>query len=688
MKKLIVAALLALSGAVQAQNHWCATDQHNQRLLEENPSAINALNTLNQFQENANRGLTNELRGGGPRIIPTVFHVIHMGGIENISRAQILNQIETLNLDYTRTNLDTSNTREIFKPVAGSPNVEFRLATLDPDGNCTDGVVRVMSPLTDNADDAVKELSYWPSNRYFNVWIVRSIASDGAGTTLGYAQFPGFGSPTTDGVVMRHDYTGSIGTAAQFGGAGRTLTHEVGHWLGLFHTFQGGCSGGFFGENIDDTPPVAEANFNCNFNLNSCSNDNPNLPDQIENYMDYTGGTCQNMFTNGQIAMMNQVLSGSRANIVSAGNLALTGTTDVIEPQCAPIAALTVNRFFTCAGSAVTFSDASFNGTVTQWAWQFPGGTPGTSTAQNPSVTYAQPGVYSATLTASNDNGGSSYTENVAVTVVGSTPEQSSFVYQEGFEDAQPNLNVFNIANMGTTWERVGTAFTGTSGYKINIRQNVAGAVDEFILPSLSLSQMNSPSLTFRVAHRQRNDNNTISQERLRVFVSTNCGETWAVRYNKAGSSLATVSGAVSQDWAPTSATDWRLETVSLSNFANAAQVFIKFQSTSDAGNSIYVDDINISGPAGISNESFGHHLSLYPSPANESTVLEVEVVKPETVTISITDAIGRTLSTRNVRLNVGLNTIALNELGILAPGHYVMQLLGSQGRASVPFVR
>lgn len=68
--------------------------------------------------------------------------------------------------------------------------------------------------------------------------------------------------------------------------------------------------------------------------------------------------------------------------------------------------------------------------------------------------------------------------------------------------------------------------------------------------------------------------------------------------------------------------------------------------------------------------------------------MLQVEVQKPEIATLRVTDVIGRTISTRDVRLEMGLNTIALNELGILAPGHYVLQLIGSQGRASVPFVR
>jgi hypothetical protein len=82
-------------------------------------------------------------RGGGPRIIPVVFHVVHMGGAENISKAQIEDQIRILNEDFSRTNADTVNTRDIFKPVASIPDVEFRLAKLDPQGNCTEGINRI-----------------------------------------------------------------------------------------------------------------------------------------------------------------------------------------------------------------------------------------------------------------------------------------------------------------------------------------------------------------------------------------------------------------------------------------------------------------------------------------------------------------------------------------------------------------
>ena len=464
--------------AMGQTGQWCATEENFLRLLRDDPSLAQAAGQLQRNQTVAGHDGTE--RGGGMRIIPVVFHVLHMGGAENISRSQILDQVTTLNLDYSRTNPDTANTRDIFKPVASGVNVEFRLATLDPDGNCTDGIVRVQSPLSENATDAVKAFSYWPSDRYFNIWVVKSIDSDGgAGTTLGYAQFPGFGSPLTDGVVIRHDYTGSIGTAAPFGGAGRTLTHEAGHWLGLFHTFQGGCAGGFLGEGVDDTPPVAEANFNCSFSTNSCTSDSPDLPDQIENYMDYTGGTCQNMFSIGQVDVMNTVLGSSRSEIHGQANLIATGTDQIIEPGCAPIAGLIASAWLACVDEPVTFTDASYNGAVSGYDWQMPGASPGTSSVADPTVTYADPGVYSATLIASNANGSDSHTATDVIAIIPATAQLSTFMVQEGFEQANPDIHVYNAGPIGAGWARQQEAYTGTWGFRIDTRDGNSPGVDD-----------------------------------------------------------------------------------------------------------------------------------------------------------------------------------------------------------------
>ena len=205
-----------------------------------------------------------------------------------------------LNEDYRRLNADTADTRSIFKSVAADVEVEFQLARLDPSGNCTEGITRTYSTLTNNASNNVKSLISWNNKRYLNIWVVASInIPGGPNNVLGYAYQPvsGGNNPTFDGVVIRHDQVGTIGTAASptLGGEnfGRTLTHEVGHYLGLDHTFDGRCFGG---DGCGDTPPAADPNYGCPTGINSCSNDAPNLPDQIENYMDYSDGGCQNMY--------------------------------------------------------------------------------------------------------------------------------------------------------------------------------------------------------------------------------------------------------------------------------------------------------------------------------------------------------------------------------------------------------
>lgn len=675
-KLFLLSAALLLSGSASfaQSDHWCGTDRQMEAALERDPSLIGVYNDLVRFSEEV-KGQGE--RGGGPRIIPVVFHVIHTGGPENISKAQIEDQIRILNEDFSRTNPDTVNLREIFWPVAANPNVEFRLAKKDPQGNCTEGITRVYSPLTNNADDAVKALSYWNSSRYMNVWVVNSIDNDGeAGLVLGYAQFPGFGAAATDGLVVRADRIGSIGFAVP-GDKGRTLTHEVGHWLGLAHTFQGGCNGGFFAENIDDTPPVAEANFNCLFNLNSCTNDNPDLPDMVENYMDYAPGSCMNTFTLGQKARMDGVLAGTRANIHSAGNLSFTGVDNPNPAVCAPIAEFYANKTFVCTGEVVTYSDDSYNGAVASRSWTFPGGSPATSTAANPQVTYSQPGLYEATLVVTNGQGQSTRTRTQYVRVISSAAEVNSYYLQEDFEGVEDGY--ITLTDFGNRWERANVGFTGSKSIYINnFTGNPAGAIDEFILPSVDMRNIGNPRLFFKVAYRTRSG----LSDQLRVFVSTNCGQTWSMRYNKSGNSLASVSGNLGSPFTPAGPNEWREEEVSLSNFASAAHLLMKFQSRSDAGNNIYVDDIRISGPLSVADESLPLEISLTPNPATGMAWLRLTNQVQERMDIIITDVTGReVMRLHGGTLPQGVHAFPIDVTALAGGGTYLVVVQSATAR-------
>lgn len=273
-------------------------------------------------------------------IIPVVYHVIYWDSTDNISEAQLRDGLEVMNTDFRRMNADTVNTRPLFRHLGADVRVEFRLATKDPDGNPTNGIDRVKDHITINAGASVRVINQWPHEHYFNIWVVRKIDDSGKEpgvTTLGYSFIPFPGQTGDyDGMVVRHDQVGRIGTAANSGQRGRTMTHEAGHYCGLNHTFEGGCDTIYWSgdDGIDDTPPAAGPNYVCDYSINSCHADTLNdLPDMIENYMDYAPGTCMNIFTQGQKQLMRASFESAnlRAMLVRQSNLERTGVLSAEE---------------------------------------------------------------------------------------------------------------------------------------------------------------------------------------------------------------------------------------------------------------------------------------------------------------------------------------------------------------------
>jgi len=588
------------------------------------------------------------------RIIPVVFHVIHEGGAENISRAQIQNQIDLLNQDFRRLNADTVNTPIPFRPLSADVEVEFRLATLDPNGNCTDGVVRLYSPLTNNARNNVKALSYWPSNKYLNFWIVKTIenSSGSAGIVLGFAQFPG-GAAATDGVVMRHDYTGNIGTAANSNNEGRTATHEVGHWLNLRHIWGDAQCGSDF---VTDTPTHFGANqSNCPTfpKFSNCTGNGVN-GDMFTNYMDYTNGNCQNMFSVGQAARMNAALSSStsqRNNLWTAANLAATGTTGATAAVCAPIADFTNNVNFVCAGTTINFLDGSWNGPVDTYSWSFPGGTPSASGDQNPSIQYNTPGTYDVSLTVTNTTGSNSITRTGTVTVLTATG-LNSIPYSESFEAISfPGSDWVVDNGGGNTWTMsTQAAKTGSKSVFINnYSGNTANTTDAFITPTYDLTYVTNANLTFWLAHAARS---TTGTDALKVFASTTCGQLWNIRYNKSGATLST-AGIITSNFVP-NASQWRQETVNISSssYNNKPSVRFKFEYTQVNANNIYIDDINLSGTVGL-NDAVEQSLnfSVYPNPVSTSGYIDFTLADRGNVTVQVIDVTGRVVNNMNYNM-------------------------------------
>ena len=234
--------------------------------------------------------------------IPVVVHVIYSNSQENISEAQILSQIQVLNDDFRRLNSDADNTWS----QAADTEIQFCMATVDPNGNATNGITRKSSTRTSwGTNDDMKKASQggvnpWDASQYLNMWVCNI-----GGGILGYAQFPG-GSASTDGVVMGPQYFGSKDGGSGFYlsapfDLGRTTTHEVGHFLNLRHIWgDGNCNADDF---VSDTPTSDAANYGCATGHVSCSS-----TDMVQNYMDYSDDSCMNLYTQGQTDRMRAVL--------------------------------------------------------------------------------------------------------------------------------------------------------------------------------------------------------------------------------------------------------------------------------------------------------------------------------------------------------------------------------------------
>ena len=570
--------------------------------------------------------------------VPVVFHIIYADGSDNISEAQILDQMRILNLDFRRLNSDASNLRGIFQAVAADPEIEFRLATIDPQGNCTNGINRVQSALSIDASDNVKSLISWNNTKYLNIWVVRSIdISITTGTVLGYAYPPSVNQPASlDGIVIRHDRVGSIGSAVPES-LGRTLTHEVGHYFGLRHPFQGGCTGG---DQVADTPPVALASNGCSLGTNSCSNDSPDLPDMLENYMDYSDEDCQNTFTVGQKTVMKNSIAqfALRGDVVAGANLTATGLSGQV---CIPSPRIAQNRTVVCAGGAVAFEASAIGGNQATYSWSFPGGSPSSSTSANPLVTYSTPGVYDVVLVASNAAGSSQSTRSGAVRVSQSSLPAAALI-SGGFDQGLiPNAE-WTVHSYQDVWpyELQSIGYNQSGGLRIRCFMTTNGQVDDLISQPVNLSLYTQAELRFQYAFQKR-----VAQglSTLRVFVSSDCGQSWNTLRVIGGNQLSTnttLNGT--SEYAPAES-EWRQAVIDLGTWAGSSvPLSFRFEFTAEGANNFYLDQIEIAGILS-SPELKGAAFSVYPNPFDGSSFwISPESPVSEPVEIMVFDPLGR----------------------------------------------
>ncbi len=246
-----------------------------------------------------------------------------------------------------------------------------------------------------------------------------------------------------------------------------------------------------------------------------------------------------------------------------------------------------------CVGQAITFIDNS-TGSVTSRTWTFAGGTPATSTAANPTVTYSAAGIYSVTLTVSNGTTNSTLTQTNYISTVGNNLNVTENYEGGSFPSAGwTNIDVGNNSQAWTLYN--GAGGFGTSNncmYFSNYSWNVAGAKDELYSPKLNTASYNSLTLTFDVAYQPYSLTSYIDS--LQVLVSTDCGNTFSPIYTKWGNTLNTTGIVSTASFIPTAA-QWRTETLNLNAYIGQS-IIVSFRNIGRYGNNTYIDNINFNG--------------------------------------------------------------------------------------------
>ncbi len=292
---LLFFALIAVHSFAQKK---CSADEYIIQQTAANPLLKGRMEEIDAFTRSKETAPNSSQRLMGlPDLIriPVVVHVLYHTPDQNISNAAVEKMIAALNRDFAKRNSDTVNIPSYFKPLAANMGFEFRLATVDPRGAGTSGIVKRYTPIPYwYSDDKMKfNASYgddaWDSKSYLNIWVcnMRDV--------LGYSTFPGLDS-TKDGVVMSFDNFTNLHGATPGKNEYRTIVHEVGHWLNLYHIWGESYCGD---DKVDDTPKQGGYTPGCPSGIRITCNNGPN-GDMYMNYMDFTDDVCMNMFTNGQ----------------------------------------------------------------------------------------------------------------------------------------------------------------------------------------------------------------------------------------------------------------------------------------------------------------------------------------------------------------------------------------------------
>ncbi len=616
--------------------------------------------------------------------IPVVFHVLHNNGIENISRTQILDQLFILNRDYRKLNADTADVVSQFKGIIADIGVEFVLANRDPSGKTFSGITRTVDPITSDGSNGTLQANAvktnndtyqgeWPGNKYLNIFVCQNVGS----TAAGYTRTPNPDKSMNNGIWILHNYVGAIGTSSI--NTSRALTHEVGHWLNLSHTWGGTNSPGVAcgDDGVSDTP-VTKGYQTCALNnAIDCTN---GVTENIENFMEYS--YCTKMFTEGQKARMIAALNSSQGG---RNNIWLSANLNSVAPLT--YADIQSDKTIICAGQSVNLSDKAYS-QATSWSWKTDGGSPATSSSKNPTITYSTPGLYSINLTSSVSGASATDTKTKYIQVL---PTSHSFPYYESFMyyNKLDDINKWGQYDQGGNRPFeifTGAGFSDDKCVKLaNFDETLVSTVDELNSEIIDLSVVPTSSpltLTFKYAYRKKIDTNN---ESLKIAISTDCGTTWLVRNTISGNILTTLTS--SSSWTPQSTSDWTtVHVTQITSQYYKSNFRFKFQFTGSGGNNLYLDDINIYNGTPSSSIVLGinenpldvSNFELFPNPTEGELNVHFSIPTDKEVVLDIQDLTGKIIKTEKINGILGSNLVVLNTHDLVQGVYLLKTQIGS----------
>lgn len=623
MKKFMF-TLLVLTGLMTSQAHAqrvCGSADHFQEMMNSNPEFKSNRTLIEQQAQEYLAHPDKHLRA--LKTIPVVVHVVYNTAAQNVSDAQIQSQIDVLNKDFRKLNSDWTGTPSVFQGLVADCEIEFCLAKQDPNGNVTTGIVRKSTTTTSwSTNDAVKKSAQggddaWNSSKYLNLWVCNL-----SGGVLGYAQFPG-GPAATDGVVITYTGFGTIGTAAAPFNKGRTATHEIGHWLNLFHIWGDdgtACTGS---DNVGDTPNQGAEHYGCpTFPQVSCSN-GPN-GDMYMNYMDYTDDACMYMFTTGQKARMDALFTtgGARAGLLTSLGCTVGSGNTCGTPSGVSASGITTTGA-TISWSAITGA-SSYNvqyklATATTW-------TTTTSTTNSKALTGLTSGAsYNVQVQAVCTSGSSTYSSPITFTTTGAAGNCSN-----NYESNNTSSTATSIAVNTSITSMIGTS-TDKDYYKIVT---------------------------------------TTAAPKLKVTLTTLPGDYDLKLYNAAGALLGTsqLGGTSSESLTYNGATTGSTYYAYVYGYAGAYSATQCYTLTSiSSASNLRLDESEF--------QPEKPEISIYPNPAHDQLSVEFYTTANQAVTINIYSALGQKVNSQTIQTVDGQNKASF-DVTSFSNGMYIMEMI------------